>query len=231
MQTLILKREQGILLAPDDKIGGGNEPLEIRFSLINFAPHKENESSILFNVEEPAIRKLRLTPGETIILTPGEMMTPASEPMMITFGMPDFNATGRSAQEQILASIVKCLLCAIPAAWQIEVVKHFRKFAEQIDKPIVRVIPQEITWKRTAKGRQYREHVVDILLLGKLETDSTVQLLDQWAELFLDGGGPLEHACMNVTTLDIAEAGYSVEALTNTPSLYIGGLQLTFWEF
>jgi len=50
--------------------------------------------------------------------------------------------------------------------------------------------------------------------------------------LFLDGGGPLDFApCMDAVTLDEASAGYSVEALTNTPSMFIGGLRLTFWIF
>jgi hypothetical protein len=49
--------------------------------------------------------------------------------------------------------------------------------------------------------------------------------------LFLDGGGPLDcAACMNVAMLEEAEAGYSIEALTQTPSIFLGGLKLTFWE-
>ena len=211
MQGLILKQEQEILLVPGDQVGAGSEPMEIRFSLIDFAATNRIESNIPEYIERPAIRKLQLTPGETMLLAPGEKITALSEPIKICFGMPDFTAAGRSSQEQLLSSVVKCLLCAIPSAWRIEAVKYNRRHAEQIDQPIVNVIANAIAWKRTSKGRQYREHVIDVLLIGRLETERTVWLLDQWAELFLDGGGPLEHACMSATPFDIAEAGYSVE--------------------
>ena len=232
METLILKQDQGILLAPDDRLGSGREPLEIRFSLIDFSHTNRNRQDIVSSViEEPfIIGKILLTPGESIRLAIGEKVTPSNEPIKICFGEPDFTASGRSSQEQILASIVKCLSCAIPSAWKIEVVPFEKHRVEQIDQPFINIIAKSIEWKRSAKGRQYREHLIDVLLIGKLETNSTVWLLDQWAELFLDAGGPLEHACMRVAPLDIAEAGYSVEALTDTPSTYVGGLQLTFWE-
>ena len=233
MRTLFLQEHQGIVLTRSAALAAGNEPLGVRFGLICFSLsclHGDVDAVQADISTHTAIRRLQLQPGEELRLLPGEQLLPHSEPFVICFGQPDFSASGKSEQERITASIVRCLRCAIPSNWHVEGVKFFRRMAERINTPIVSVIPARIEWKRTAKCRQYREHTVDIVVTGQLDADHAIHIIDQWAELFLDGGGPLEHACMSAETLDIAEAGYSIDALSGTPSAFVGGLQLTFWE-
>ena len=178
------------------------------------------------------MQELILKPEEGIILQPGERIEAGSEPLWIRFGLVNFAAEDGSAQHQLLESIAQVLKHAAPSDWQIEPVRHIRHLAELVGGARVTIIPNSLTRKRTAKKLQYAEHQIDIIVIGKLDTDSTVVLLDRWIELFLDGGGPLDYApCMDAVTLDESSAGYSIEALTQTPSMFFGGLRLTFWIF
>ena len=101
---------------------------------------------------------------------------------------------------------------------------------QQVGDAFVAIFPTRREPKRTARRAQCTEHDIDIVVTGRLDTDSTVAIIERWEALFLDGGGPLEHACMETTMLDGSEAGYNLEALTQTPSMFFGGLRLTFWE-
>jgi len=179
------------------------------------------------------MEELILKPEESIILQPGERIGAGEQPLRIRFGLIEFASHNNgSTQHQLLASVAQCLRHAAPTHWQISIAAHVRQLSELLtDVPNVVVVPKDLSWKRTAKGRQYTAHEVDVLVVGLLDTDSTVAMIDQWAELFLDGGGEIEMAtCMNADTIDQAEAGYDTDALTNTPSTFFGGLRLTFWE-
>jgi len=178
------------------------------------------------------MQELILKPEEGIILAPGERIEAGGEPLWIRFGLVNFAVDGGSDQHQLLASIAQVLKHAAPSGWQIEAVTHIRHLAELVGDARVTVIPHSLVRKRTAKRLQYAEHQIDIIVVGKIDTDSTVALLDRWLELFLDRGGPLDIAkCMNAETLDESSAGYSVEELTKTPSMFFGGIRLTFWKF
>jgi hypothetical protein len=178
------------------------------------------------------MQELILKPKEGIILQLGERIEAVDEPLWIRFGLIDFAVEEGSAQHQLLNCIAHAMKHAVPTGWKIEAVRHHRHLAELIDDAHVLIIPHAFTRKRTAKRRQYAEHQIDIIVCGKLDTDSTVARVDRWMEMFLDGGGPLDCAtCMNAETLDVASAGYSVEALIQTPSIFFGGLRLTLWEF
>jgi hypothetical protein len=176
--------------------------------------------------------ELIVQPNESIVLRPGEMLGAGAEPLRIRVGLVEFAANdGGSSQNQILTAVAQCLRSAAPTNWRIETVTHYRQLAELLGEPLVAVLPHKLEWKRTAKGRKYTLHEIDMIVVGSLDTDSTVNLLDQWAELFLDGGGSIEAAtCMNADTLDNAEPGYDPDELTKTPSTFFGGLRLTFWE-
>jgi len=184
-------------------------------------------------VSDGTMQELILKPDEMIVLQPGEQIEAGDQPLRIRFGLIDFTIDENgSPQQQLLDCIAQYLHHAAPTHWQISVAKHVRQLAELLsDTPLVTVIPKNLSWKRTARGRQHAVHEVDILVVGLLDTDSTVAMIDQWAELFLDGGGSLNCAtCMDAATIDQAEAGYDTDALTNTPSAFVGGLRLTFWE-
>ena len=178
------------------------------------------------------MQELILQPEDSIVLAPGESLGAGDEPLHIRVGLVEFASEGGSSQQQLLDSVAKCLWLAVPTGWQIRVVKHIRQPVEGLtDAPLIIVVPHDLSWKRTAKGRQHAVHEIDILVTGLLDTDSTVALIDQWAEMFLDGAGSLDRAdCTNAETIDGAEAGYSEEQLTNTPSTFFGGLRLTFWS-
>lgn len=176
--------------------------------------------------------ELILQPNESIVLQPGELTGAGSEPLRIRVGLVNFAADDEgSSQHKLQTAVAQCLRLAAPSDWRIETVKHFKQLAELLGEPLVAILPHKLEWKRTAKGRQYALHEIDIIVVGQLDTDSTVALLDQWAELFLDGGGEIDMAtCMNAETLDGAEPGYDPDELTKTPSTFFGGLRLTFWE-
>jgi len=178
------------------------------------------------------MQELIVQPEESIVLPPGESLRAGDEPLRIRFGLVSFASDNGSVQQQLLDSVARCMRLAVPAGWQIRVEKHLRQFVEQLtDTPLVVIFPKDLSWRRIAKGRQHAVHDIDIVVAGLLDTDSTVALIDQWAEMFLDGGGSIDRAdCMNAVTIDGAEAGYSTEFLTNTPSAFVGGLRLTFWS-
>ena len=178
------------------------------------------------------MEELILKPEEGVVLQPWEQIGAGSEPLWIRFGVLDFAVEEGSTQQKLLQCIAQYLQHAAPTGWQIESVKHLRQLAELVGDARVVIVPHALSRQRTAKGRQYAEHQIDVIVTGKLDTDSTVDLLDQWMELFLDGGGPLDCAtCMNADTLDESSPGYSIEDLIQTPSMFFGGLRLTFWEF
>jgi hypothetical protein len=176
--------------------------------------------------------ELILQPDESLILQPGEGIGAGDEPLRIRVGLVEFASAGGSVQQQLLDSVAQCLRLAVPSGWQIRVEKHLRHLVDQLTStPLVVIVPKDLSWNRTAKGRQHAVHEIDIVVAGFLDTDSTVALIDQWAEIFLDGGGSLDRAdCMHAVTIDGAEAGFDADALTNTPSAFFGGLRLTFWS-
>ncbi|GHT30660.1 hypothetical protein FACS1894214_0930 [Planctomycetales bacterium] len=171
-----------------------------------------------------------LTPDESLVINPGEELKPSGdEPLRITFGLLHFPLSGGGQQEQVLNAVKEYLRYAVPNGWTVETAKHLRINAENT-AVLVQIVPNKIVWKRSAKGRQYTEHEINVVLTGMLETDFAVALLNEWAKLFLDGGGPFDDIpCMGAETLLEAEAGYDADALTDTPSRYYGGLRLTFW--
>ena len=179
------------------------------------------------------MQELILQPETSMVLEPGESLGAGDEPLHIRVGLVEFASTeGGSSQQQLLNSVAECLQHAVPTGWQIRVVKHIRQPVEGLtDAPLIIVVPHDLSWKRTAKGRQHAVHEIDTLVTGLLDTDSTVALIDQWVEMFLDGAGSLDRAdCVDAATIDGAEAGFSEEQLTNTPSVFFGGLRLTFWS-
>jgi hypothetical protein len=137
---------------------------------------------------------------------------------------------GGSVAVEPLYAVKSYLQLAVPTGWTVKTAKHIRQLVENAEPPLVAVMANRLTWKRSAKGREYCEHEINVIVTGEIDTDETVHLLDEWAKLFIDGAGPLDDfACMHAATLDEAETGYSVEELTNTPSRFYGGLTLTFW--
>jgi len=178
------------------------------------------------------MQELILHPNTSIVLPPGESLGAGEEPLHIRVGLVEFASGDGSVQQQLLDSVAQCMRLAVPAGWQIKVVKHLRQPVEGLtDAPLILILPKDLSWKRTAKGRQHAVHEIDLLVTGLLDTDSTIALIDQWAEMFLDGAGSLDHAdCIDAATIDGADAGYSEEQLTNTPSTFVGGLRLTFWS-
>jgi hypothetical protein len=139
-----------------------------------------------------------------------------------------------SLQLLLSQSIENVLKDAVPDGWTVQAGKHFRLLVDSVDnreKPFVAIIPSRIAWKRTARGRLHTEHEINLIVTGReLDVDATVKLIDSWARLFLDEGGPVDDfPCMEAVTLDEAEAGYDIDELTKTPSQFFGGLKLTFW--
>jgi hypothetical protein len=105
------------------------------------------------------------------------------------------------------------------------------------------VVPVETQWVRTSRGHVRRELTVDIIFVAKTDdvnVDDMDGVLNKIATGFLnnaidesdaDVGGIFEgYTCMGVTTLNQAGAGFILETLTKTPSIYLGGLRVTFWN-
>ena len=228
MQELILKPENGVVLQPGEAIDAGSEPLTIRFGKVDFTIDTDPPSA------DTPHEELILQPEQKIILSSGEQLAAGNQPLWIRYGLIDFSVKDGSTQQQIQNAVARHMKYAAPTNWRIETVKHARQQAQHTEGALVLIVPSALTWKRTSRGKPYVEHQIDIIVLGKgkIDTDNTVALIDRWAKLFLVGGGLLEKAtCMNADTFEQAPAGYSLNALTDTPSMFIGGLRLTFWEF
>ncbi|MCL2745398.1 MAG: hypothetical protein FWE67_16280 [Planctomycetaceae bacterium] len=173
-----------------------------------------------------------LTPEESLLIMPGEELKPGGDiPLRIMFGLVKFPLNGDSAQEEILNAVSEYLRYAVPVGWNVISAKHLRIEAENTE-PLVQVVPGTISWQRTTKAKQKTVHAINVVVSGFIETDFAVALLGKWAELFLDSGGPFDDfPCMGAETITEAEAGFDVDALTDTPSRYYGGLRLTFWGY
>lgn len=110
---------------------------------------------------------------------------------------------------------------------------------ENIDRIRTEIVPGKISKERDMQNRTKIKtlQAVKIVFLGAVEEEAdpyrwltaVAEMMDQ----FLIDGGILykDHKipCMAVETLSGAEAGYDEQSLKETPALFMGGFQATFW--
>jgi hypothetical protein len=108
---------------------------------------------------------------------------------------------------------------------------------------LIFVMPVKTMWTRTSRGHVRRELTINVIFIEKnVQIDLKVmdRLLDTTANNFLnneideddaDYGGVFNgYSCIGAETIDNASLGFILETFIETPSIYIGGLKLTFWQ-
>jgi hypothetical protein len=108
---------------------------------------------------------------------------------------------------------------------------------------MILLMPVKTVWTRTGKRHVRRELTVNVIFVAKnINIDLAVmdRLLHTIASDFLnneideddaDYGGVFDgYSCFTAETVDNAYLGFVLEAFIETPSVYIGGLKLTFWS-
>ena len=141
----------------------------------------------------------------------------------------------KSKQQKILDAVAAHIRAVVPNEWEVVAGCSLRLLSENVGNIVV-VAPDGIEWKRTAKGRVFAEHRINVVFRRRIDAeafDECLMMLDTLARWYLlsDADFPFdEFPCMGAETIDGAEAGFDPDELTGTPTTFHGGLRLTFWS-